>query len=394
MEYEQGKILLSNAVKGFHGRFKKLYGQMALRLDEETCIVTSANMQLSAITEEHFMLCDINNGDLGEIFRRCPGVNAIIFGCSADAVAVSERSEPLTSALEDLAQLTGSSLRIINDLKPESVAGAFRQSGVALVRGMGIICGASNMKKAVAGIQIAEKACEAEIHGELLGGTVPLDPALSERLMRSFRQDYVNRNQEPHVQFVGFDEAEFALRSALIEYGKEMVRRDLSYGSWGNLSVRLNDHEMLITPSSMDYFEIRPEDIVRLDLQDLDYGEQRIPSSACGLHAELYQRFPDCGAIIQSTSNGMSVFAACEAGFGLGPEMQQLIGDVLVTEYAYPGTPELAAAAAETLASTHACVIPHHGAVFTGPSLEVVFMIAEAVEQRARSLLGFDSTPE
>jgi L-fuculose-phosphate aldolase len=86
------------------------------------------------------------------------------------------------------------------------------------------------------------------------------------------------------------------------------------------------------------------------------------------------------------------VFAACKAGFALGEgELQELIGDVKVTGYAAPGTEELAEAVVSTLNDTHACIIPHHGAVFYGPSLEVVLAIAEAVEMKARNLLSFDS---
>ena len=70
---------------------------------------------------------------------------------------------------------------------------------------------------------------------------------------------------------------------------------------------------------------------------------------------------------------------------------QDLIGDVKVTDYALPGSEELAESVVSTLKGTHACVIPHHGAVFYGPSLEVVLAIAEAVEMRARNILAFDS---
>ena len=71
--------------------------------------------------------------------------------------------------------------------------------------------------------------------------------------------------------------------------------------------------------------------------------------------------------------------------------LQDLIGDVKVTDYALPGSEELAESVVSTLKGTHACVIPHHGAVFYGPSLEVVLAIAEAVEMRARNILAFDS---
>ena len=150
--------------------------------------------------------------------------------------------------------------------------------------------------------------------------------------------------------------------------------------------------EMLITPSSMDYFDIRIEDIVKVNIHTLEYGNQRIPSTEVRMHAAAYRAYPDCKAMIQTRSNAISVFAACRAGFALGEgELQELIGDVKVTAYAPPGTEELAEAVVSTLSETHACVIPHHGAVFYGPSLDVVLAIAEAVEMKARNLLSFDS---
>lgn len=392
MDRDQAATLMVNALKGFHGKFKTMYGQLCVRVDANTFFSTGGNKILAEISEDSFELCDINSGDLGEIFRRRSDINAILFGCSADTVAASEKADVLPVALEDLAQLTGSELKVIPDTSPSSILSALRDTSVCLIKGTGAIAVGTNCRKAVAGVQIVEKACEAEIHGEMLGGTVPLEKALAEGIRKDFVSDYVNRNEEPNAQYVSYDEEEFAVRSSLIDHGKDLVRRDLSYGSWGNLSVRLNDDEMLITPSSMDYFDIKIEDIVKVNIHTLEYGSQRMPSTEFMMHAAAYRELPDCKAIIQTRSNAISVFAACRAGFTLGEgELQDLIGDVKVTEYASPGTEELAEAVVSTLKDTHACVIPHHGAVFYGPSLEVVIAIAEAVEMKARNLLSFDS---
>ena len=396
MKYEQGTELMLDALRGIHGRFKKLYGQMALRLDEDTYLLTGGNKQMSAIEEESFVVCDINEGGLSEVFRSRSDVNAILFGITQDMVTVSESGDPVRVTLEDLAQLTGPELKVIEDFSPDNILKALEESSVCLVRGMGGIATGSNPKKAVAGIQIMEKACEAEIHGRLIGGTVPLSAELAQRCRDEFIHDYVNRNEEKMVPFVGFEEREFTLRGKLIEMGKSLVKQDLSYGSWGNLSVRLNESEMLITPSSMDYFEIRPEDIVRVNINTLLYAEgQRIPSGESLMHAALYRQDPGCGAVIHTHSNGISVFAACEAGFAArNRSVRNVIGDVKITRAARPGSPELAAAVAGTMLTTHAAVIPHHGAVFTGPSLDMAFKIAQAVEIRARNILGFDTRPE
>lgn len=392
MTYEQGAELMCSALKGIHGRFKKMYGQIALRLDERSYLLTGGNKLMSEIGEESFVVCDISTGDLGEIFRSRPDINAILFGITQDMVVVSQKGIAVRTALEDIAQLTGAELKVVTETTPEAILKALSDTSVCLVQGTGGIAVGSNLKKAVAGIQIVEKACEAEIHGRLIGYTVPLDEETAESYRKEFRYDYVNRNEEDQVPFVGFEEEEFSLRSRLIEAGKDLVKNDLSYGSWGNLSVRLNEDEMLITPSSMDYFEIKPEDIVRLNINTLEYTDPRIPSGESLMHAALYRQQPECGAVIHTHSNGISVFAACEAGFAVSePDVRALIGNVKVTGYARPGSPELAGTVAETMSDTHAAIIPHHGAVFTGQSLDDAFAIAEAVEIRARNLLGFDS---
>ena len=391
MDYEKGVSLLENAIKGFHGRFKKMYGQVSLRIDDEMYITTGGNKILAEIHRDEFEMCDITSGDLGEIFRTRKDIDAIIFGISADIIEASMSDDNIVPSLEDLSMIGGPSIEIISNTNPDSILSALTDSSVCLIRGVGGISACSNLKKAVAAIHLLAKGCEAEVHGKLLGGAIPLDAKTAEACRKSFLDDYTQRNQDSHVEFIGFDDKEFSLRSQLIEYGKDLVRHDLSYGSWGNLSVRLNDEEMLITPSSMDYFEIKPEDIVRVNIDSLEYGNQRQPSSEAPMHALLYKKYPDAAAIIHTHSNAISVFAACEAGFAIkDQELHDLIGDILVTKPAPAGSDLLAEVVAETMADTHACVIPHHGAVFYGPSLDLVFAIAEAVEQKARNLLRYD----
>lgn len=390
MDYDKGSALLSNTVKGFHGRIKKMYGQIFLRLDKNTYLSTGGNAPLSEITPDNYILCDINTGDMGEIFRRCPNINALIIGVSQDTVKVSQRDTALPVALEDLAHLTGHELAVIPDASPDSVCSALSGASVCLIKGIGVLSAASNLRKAAAGIQIVAKACEAEVHGALLGGTVAIPEKHADACRYDFSSDYIKRNESSEVAYMGFDESEFGLRSQLIDYGHELVNKDLAYGSWGNLSVKLNDHEMLITPSSMDYFDIRPEDIVKMDINTLDYGKQRIPSGTAPIHASIYREIPSCKAIIHTHSNAVSVFAACRAGFTVNdPALRELIGDILVIPAAYPGTPEIVRNVTDTMKNTHAAIAPHHGGFFTGPSLEVVLPIAEAVEMRARNILGY-----
>ena len=392
MTLDQVASRMENAINSFHGNFKKMYGQLSARVDDASYLTTGGNKIISDITRDDFELCDMESGELGAIFKARPDINAIIFGISADTVEASSDTGNVKTYLEDLAMICGPELNVISNTEPETILSALTDTNVCLIKGIGALSTGSNFKKAVAGMLLVEKNCEALNHGRMLGGAIPLNEEEALAYKQSFREDYTTRNEEEYVDFVGFDEEEFAGRCELIDYGHALVNNDLSYGSWGNISIRLNEDEMLITPSAMDYFEIKPEDIVKVNIHTLEYGNQRVPSSEAPMHAAIYRTRDDADAVIHTHSNGISVFAACEKGFAItDPTLKDLIGDIVVTESAPPGSDKLGEVVSETMQNTHACIIPHHGAVFYGPSLEVVFAIAEAVEQKARNLLAFDS---
>ena len=46
------------------------------------------------------------------------------------------------------------------------------------------------------------------------------------------------------------------LREMLVEYGKKLVQSGLVQGTWGNISVRIDDTYMLTTPSGIDYIRL------------------------------------------------------------------------------------------------------------------------------------------
>lgn len=396
MNKETAVKALLDAMNGFHGRFKKIYGFVALRIDEDTYLTSGGNKLISGIIEDDLEICDINSGDLGELFNKRPDINAFIFGCSEDTVTAASELDSLPVALEDLAQLAGPSVNIAANATPRALMNALRTSNVCLVKGTGAVAVSSDIRDVVASLHIVQKGCEAYVHGKMLGGMKPLNDNIATWLRATYTNEYLDVNAEDeHVDYIGFDEELFQLRSTVIEAGKQLVEDDLVFGRSGNLSLRVNENEMLISPSSMDYYDIGIEDVVQLNIDSLDYGSQRVPSSDAEMHANMYKELAGCNAIIHTHSNGCGVFAACEAGFALtDPQLQQLIGDVRVVPYT-PESPDVFMNnLLATLQETHAVILPHHGAIFYGPSLEIVHEIAKSVEMMARNILQYDARNE
>ena len=315
MTLDQVAGQVENAINSFHGNSKTMYGQITARVDDSSYLTTGGNKIIEDITRDDFELCDMDSGVLGEIFRARPDINVIIFGISADTIESSSSLGNIRTSLEDLAMITGPELKIISNTETDSILSALSDTNVCLIKGVGALSTGSNYKKAVAGLLLVEKTCEAENHGRMIGGAIPLNEEVATAYKEGFQENYTSKNEEEYVDFVGFDEEEFAGRCELIDYGHALVNNDLSYGSWGNISIRLNEDEMLITPSAMDYFEIKPEDIVKVNIHTLEYGKQSVPSSEAPMHAAIYRTRDDADAIIHTHSNGISVFAACERGF-------------------------------------------------------------------------------
>ena len=395
MDINTAKEALLKRSNAFQERYFTAYGQLVLRVNEETYISSRENLRLSKLTEKDFDLFDINTGDIGRIFSSRNDINAIVFICTEAAVRFSKENQIMRPALDDLAQIIGPDVTVCPDGTARTLLKALRNRRGCFIQGSGIIAVGDTIEEAIAGARILEKSAEAEIYSGKLNGLQYLDPTTAQELHKYYDGSYSKVNQKEKVDFISSGAEEFQLRNRIIDCGKDMSRSELVQGSWGNISLRLNPDTMLITPSGMDYFSIHTEDIVRMNIHDLKYGMQRKPSSEYRLHAALYRRYPECNAIIHTHSNGISAFAAAHAGFRISePPMDQLIGDMHCSEYRTPGTDELCDSIMEAIEGSHACMIANHGAIFYGNDLDVTLAIANAVESRACNLLGFGQRAE
>lgn len=164
-----------------------------------------------------------------------------------------------------------------------------------------------------------------------------------------------------------------------------MAELGLVAGTWGNVSVRADQAGIFaITPSGRPYTELSPADIVLIDHKGrIVEGEN--PSSELPLHLSIYQARPDVNAIVHTHS--LYATACAVAGSAIPPCLEEFVqavgGEVSVSRYALPGTPELAAAAVEALADRSAVLLANHGVVACGPSLKESLLVAQLVEKAA-----------
>lgn len=178
-----------------------------------------------------------------------------------------------------------------------------------------------------------------------------------------------------------------ALKRAVVEAGRAILHEGLTVGTWGNISVRDPDTGLIyITPSGVDYNDIREEHIVVINsaLEVVD-GHLK-PSSERQMHVAVYEVRADVHAIIHDHPIYSSVLGVNRMELpGIGEDMVEIIGDkVICAEYALPGTSELAGYVAKALGDRNAVLLPNHGALCVGENLKQALQVCRVLEKTAQ----------
>jgi L-fuculose-phosphate aldolase len=178
-------------------------------------------------------------------------------------------------------------------------------------------------------------------------------------------------------------------RLEIVQFGRRLHAQGFVAATDGNLSVRLDDHRLLVTPTCMSKGSMRPGDMVIVDLDGNRLSGKRHVSSEIGMHLLIYRMRPDVQGIVHAHPTTATGFAA--SGFALNRplvcEVVVGLGSIPLARYGTPGTHELAEALEPLVTDHDAILMANHGVVTYGPSLENAFMKMETVEHFAKIAL-------
>jgi L-fuculose-phosphate aldolase len=182
---------------------------------------------------------------------------------------------------------------------------------------------------------------------------------------------------------------ELALRREIVRVCRRLYERGLIAGGEGNVSARLDDGSILITPSGAQKIDVREEDLVVVDRTGKRVAGSGRASSELGVHLRIYQLRRDVGAVVHAHPPAATGFAV--AGEDLMapvlPEILVQIGGVPLVPYATPGSAALADAIEPFLPLHDAFLMANHGATSYGSTLSIAHQRMESLEHAARIVL-------
>jgi len=175
-------------------------------------------------------------------------------------------------------------------------------------------------------------------------------------------------------------------RLEITEIGRRMHQRGFVASNDGNISVRVDDNRILITPTGISKGFMDPAGMVMLDLEGNVLSRTGNPSSEIDMHLAIYSERPCVQSVCHAHPPYATAFAASgrELDGCLLSEMIFTLGKVPLVAYGTPGTADIYQALIKVLPDYDAFLLANHGVVTVGQSVQIAYHKLETVEHGAK----------
>ena len=179
---------------------------------------------------------------------------------------------------------------------------------------------------------------------------------------------------------------ESVLRADIVEVGRRMYARGFTASNDGNISVRLGDDRLLMTPKGVCKGFMTADMMCVTDLDGRKLEGHRDPSSEMLMHLEVYRQRPDVRGVVHAhppTATGFAV-AGIPLDRAVLAEVLATLGSIPIAAYATPSTAELPEAVRKYVKAYDGMLLANHGALTVGTDVYAAYYKMETIEHFAK----------
>ncbi|MCB0420678.1 MAG: class II aldolase/adducin family protein [Bdellovibrionales bacterium] len=180
-----------------------------------------------------------------------------------------------------------------------------------------------------------------------------------------------------------------AIDANICAVAKSLHAKNMLAAADGNISYRLEDETIYITPSGVSKAFMKPDEIAVVNIDGEVFTGS--PSSELKMHLKIYQQCPMAKAIVHAHPPVATAWTIAR------PELQELPADILsevilacgsipIVKFAFPGTDEMGENLSPYLPEHRVLLLAHHGALAWGETLEEAHRGMERLEHSAMVL--------
>ena len=175
-------------------------------------------------------------------------------------------------------------------------------------------------------------------------------------------------------------------RETLCQVCLLLYQRGYVVSNDGNVSVRIGEDQVLITPSGVSKGRLTPDMLVVCDLEGRVLAGRLHPSSESAMHLLVYRERPDVGAVVHAHPPAATAFSICRRPLAQHYLTETIsgLGEVPVAPFALPSTSQVPDSLRPYVAGCNGALLANHGAIAWGRDLWHAFDRMEQVEQTAK----------
>ena len=170
---------------------------------------------------------------------------------------------------------------------------------------------------------------------------------------------------------------------------RRLYRQGLTTTSGGNISLRISEEIILITPSATDKGRMRWNEVGIMTMKGENLTPELRPSIESEMHLSIYRAKNAITAIVHAHPLFASAFTAMKSRINtcLTAEARAICGEPILVPYALMGTAQLAKLASENIHGSDILLLENHGILAAGTSLLQAFDRLEVLENAAKMTL-------
>ncbi|MGI6113171.1 MAG: class II aldolase/adducin family protein [Mahellales bacterium] len=176
------------------------------------------------------------------------------------------------------------------------------------------------------------------------------------------------------------------IKQDIIEVGKRMFYKGFVASNDGNISARLSENEIIITPTGVSKGYMSVSDLIKVDMEGNVVAGSKKPSSEIKMHLAVYRKRPDVKAIVHAHPPAATAFAVANKGLDriTLPEVIFSLGSISMAEYGTPTTNKLPMAVEKHIGRSDALLLANHGALTVGKDVMDAYYKMETLEHFAQ----------
>jgi L-fuculose-phosphate aldolase len=179
------------------------------------------------------------------------------------------------------------------------------------------------------------------------------------------------------------------LKKAICEIGGRIYKRGFAAANDGNISVRLNENEVLCTPTMHCKGFLKPKDICLVDMEGNQIAGKKKRSSEVMLHLEIMKARPEVQSVVHCHPPHATAFAIAREPIpqAILPEVEVFLGEVPISPYETPGGKKFAETILPFVKQSNVIILANHGTVSYGESVERAYWWTEVLDAYCRILI-------